>query len=149
VDRDRRWQAPARPKYQRAHSLSQGTGFESPYGVFCAPEHVNQTLQSHGIEAWMRDLAAKAAPSQKFRAITKTVAHSGGQRLAAIDYTIVRVSGGQVEDVASYSIRVSNSAEHPLVTAAALRFSLSTAGQAVAARVPLPDVLTKPFSFAY
>lgn len=140
---------PRGPKYQRAHSLGQGTGFESPYGVFYAPEAVNQTLQNHGIEAYMRDLAAKAAPGETFRVLTKTTAHSGTWRLSAIDYTIVRVTGGQAEEVATYSIRVSSSAEHPLVTAGALQFSPTATGQAIAGRVPRPDVLTKSKSFQY
>lgn len=143
---------PPGPKYQRAHSLGQGTGFESPYGVFYAPEAVNQTLQNHGIEAYMRDLAATARPGETFRVLTKTTTHSGAKqtlRMSTIDYTIVRAAGGQVEEVATYSIRVTSSAKHPLVTAGALRFSPTAAGQAISGRVPLPDVLTKPFSFSY
>jgi hypothetical protein len=140
---------PPGPHYQRAHSLGQGTGFESPYGVFFAPEHVNQTLQNHGIEAYLRDLAARAQPGETFRVLTRSTPYPRTLRLATMDYTIVRVAGGQSEEVATYSIRVTGSAEHPLVTAGAIRFSPTAAGQAVMGRGPLPDVLTKPFSFAY
>jgi len=140
---------PAGPKYQRAHSLGQGTGFESPYGVFYAPEKVNQTLQNKGIEEYMRNLAAKAAPGETFRVLTKTTPHADTLRLARIDYSILRVAGGQREEVASYSIQVTSSKEHPLVTAEAIRFSQAAAGQALAGRVPPPDVLTKPFSYQY
>lgn len=143
---------PAGPKYQRAHTLGQGTGFESPYGVLYAPEAVNQTLQNHGIEAYMRSLAASAQPGETFRVLTKTVPHTGQmvtQRLATIEYSIVRVTGGQAEEVASYAIHVTSSAEHPVVTAAAMRFTPTAAGRAVAARVAPPDVLTKAFSFSY
>lgn len=140
---------PPGPNYQLAHSLGQGTGFESPYGVCYAPGRVNQTLQNHGIEAYMRRLAARAAPGEAFRVLTKTTVHPGTLRLATMDYTIVRVAGGQAQEVATYSIRVTSSAEHPLVTAGILQFSPTTAGQAVAGRVQLPRVLTRPFSFAY
>ena len=140
---------PPGPHYQRAHSLGQGTGFESPYGVLYAPEHVNQTLQNHGIEAYLRDLGAKAGPGETFRVLTRSAPYPRTLRLATMDYTIVRVAGGRAEEVATYSIRVTGSAEHPLVTAGAIRFSPTAAGQAVIGRAPLPDVLTKAFSFAY
>ena len=143
---------PAGPRYERAHSLGQGTGFESPYAILYAPEYVNQTLQNRGIETFLRDLAASAGPGETFRVVTTTTAHSRPKqtlRLATMDYTIVRVAGGKAEEVATYSIRVSASADHPLVTAGALTFSPTAAGQAVAGRVPLPDVISKPASFAY
>ena len=140
---------PTRPKYQRAHSLGQGTGFESPYGIFYAPERVNQTLQNHGIESYMARLAAMAAPGETFRVLTKTTPHGRTLRLATMDYSIVRVAGGQAAEVATYSIRVTGSKEHPVVTAGAIRFSPTAAGQAVAGRVRPPRVLTKPCSFAY
>ena len=140
---------PAGPGYERAHSLGQGTGFESPYGIFYAPREVNQTLQNRGIEAYMRDLAANAAPGETFRVVTSTTAHPRTLRLSGIDYSIVRVSGGRAEEVAAYSIRVTSSAEHPLVTATALRFSSTAAGQATAGRAAVPAVLTNPFRFQY
>jgi hypothetical protein len=140
---------PLGPGYERAHSLGQGTGFESPYGIFYAPRTVNQTLQNQGIEAYLRDLAANAAPGERFRVVTSTAAHPGTLRLSGIDYRIVRVSGGRADEVATFSIRVTSSAEHPLVTADALRFSPTAAGQATAGRIALPDVLRRPFSFQY
>jgi hypothetical protein len=140
---------PPGPKYERAHALGQGTGFESPYAIYYAPEYVNQTLQNRGIEAYMRELAASAAPGESFRVVTRSTAHPRTLRLATMDYTIVRVTGGQVEEVATYSIRVTASKAHPRVTADALRFSPTAAGQAVAGRVPLPDLLTAPASFTY
>jgi hypothetical protein len=141
---------PAGPGYERAHSLGQGTGFESPYGIFYAPEYVNQTLQNRGIEAYLRDLAANARPGESFRVVTRTMPHPGTLRLSGMDYSILRVSGGQAEEVATYSIRVSSSAEHPVVSAAAIRFSSTPAGQALAAgRVPLPPPITAPATFTY
>jgi hypothetical protein len=140
---------PAGPKYQRAHALGQGTGFESGYAIYYAPEYVNQTLQNRGIETYLRDLAANAAPGETFRVVTTSTPHKGTLRLATMEYSIVRVAGGQVEQVATYSLRVTGTKEHPLVTADPLRFSPTVAGQALAGRIPIPDVLTKPASFTY
>ena len=140
---------PAGPRYQRAHSIGQGTGFESPYGILYAPEYVNQTLQNHGIEAYLRDVAASAAPGETFRIVTTTRPHPRALRLASVDYTLIRINGGIAEEVATYSIQVGNSAEHPVVTAGALRFAPTPAGQALAARVPIPPILTGPASFTY
>jgi hypothetical protein len=139
---------PPGPNYQRAHSLGQGTGFESPYGVFYAPERVNQTLQNHGIESYLHDLAASSQPGETFRVVTRTTPHPFTLRLAAMDYSIIRVAGGSAAEVATYSIRVTASKEHPLVTAGPIRFNPTATAQAVAGRLPLPGVLTKPFSFA-
>lgn len=113
--------------------------------MFYAPETVNQTLQNRGIEAYLRDLAAQAQPGETFRVLTRSTPRPRSLYLATMDYTIVRVVGGQAEEVASYSIQVTGSIEHPLVTAAAIRFSPTAAGRAVIGRVPLPDVLTKPW----
>ncbi len=140
---------PVGPKYERAHSLGQGTGFESPYGLYYAPQYVNQTLQNQGVETYMRQLAAIAKPGETFQVVTNTLAHPASLRLAGIDYSIVRVVNGKAEQIASYTIRVSNSAEHPLVTATALQFSSTPAGQAVRGSTSAPDILKKPVSFAY
>jgi hypothetical protein len=140
---------PARPNYQRAHSLGQGTGFESPYAILYAPEYVNQTLQNHGIERYLRDLAASASPGETFRIVTTTRPFPLTRRLASIDYTLIRVTAGGAEQVASYSIRVTGFAGLPVITADALRFANTPAGRAVATRVPIPPVLRAPARFAY
>jgi Bacterial toxin 4 len=138
---------PAGPGYERAHSLGQGTGFESPYGIFYAPRAVNQTLQNNGIEKYMRSLADIAAPGETFRVLTKTKAHADSLRLARIDYTILRVTGSHAVRVATYFIEVTSSSDRPLVTANPIQFT--AAGQDVRRRVRPPDVLTGWFWHKY
>jgi hypothetical protein len=141
----------ADPSFQRAHTLGQSTGFESPYGILYAPDAVNQALQNHGIEAYLRNVVAGARADETFRVLTATRPHPGTSRLATIDYTLVLVNraGGQVEEIASYSIVISNSAEHPVVTAGTLRFAPTSTARALATRFPVPPRLTAPARFAY
>jgi hypothetical protein len=91
----------------------------------------------------MRNLADTAAPGEIFRVLTKTKAHARTLRLERIDYSILRVAGGRRVEVATYFIEVTESDDHPKVTAGPIRFT--PAGQALAGRVPPPDVLTKEF----
>jgi hypothetical protein len=140
---------PAGPKYERAHTSGQGTGFESPYAIYYAPEYVNQTLQNQGIETYLRDITAGAAPGESFRVVTRTQPHPDTLRLATIDYRILRQTGDRVEEIASYSIVVSSSAEHPVVSAGVLRFAPTSTGRAMATRFTIPPPLTGPASFAY
>ncbi|MET8997648.1 polymorphic toxin type 4 domain-containing protein [Amycolatopsis sp. NPDC004169] len=140
---------PSGPSYERAHTLGQGTGFESPYGIFYAPEFVNQRVQNEGIEAYLRTVAAGAHPGETFRVFTKVRPHPDTLRLATIDYRLVRVDQAGAEEVASYSIVVSSSAEHPVVTAGALRFAPTSTGRAMATRFPIPPQLTMDARFAY
>jgi hypothetical protein len=66
-----------------------------------------------------------------------------------MEYSIVRVSGGKSEEIASYVISVTASADHPLVTAGTLQFAQTPVANQVAGRVSVPGVLTQPYSFAY
>jgi len=141
---------PAGPKYQRAHTAGQGTGFESPYGILYAPEFVNQTLQNDGIETFLRGVVSGARTDETFRVLATTRPHPGTLRLATIDYTLVLVNRtGGVEEIASYSIAVSRSAEHPVVTATSLRFAPTATARSVATRFPIPPQLTRPARHAY
>jgi hypothetical protein len=131
--------------WERAHALGQGTGFESPYALWYAPEYVNQVLQNQGIEEFMRRLAAGAGPDETFRVLTSTVPHAGTRRLANMEYTIVKVAGGRTETVAFYAIAVGNDAPFT-VTAAPIRFATTPAGQAARNTVSIPDVLRQAIS---
>lgn len=134
---------PPGPRYERAHSLGQGTGFESPFGIRYAPRYVNQNLQNHGIEKYMRRLAASARPGESFRVLTSTTSHSGTLRLRGIDYRIQRIVGGQVTEFASYSIRVGGTAANPVVSAARLRFGTGSGVAARARGVRVPSILQR------
>jgi hypothetical protein len=132
---------PAGPNYQRAHSLGQSTGFESPYAIYYAPEYVNQTLQNHGIETYMRNLVAHQQAGESLRVITETQAHPLSRRLSNISYRIEVVIGGKPYGIAEYTISVSNSRRHPVVTADALRLASNAIATAIAERAPIPPVL--------
>ena len=137
---------PPGPRYERAHSLGQGTGFESPFGIRYAPRYVNQSLQNHGIEKYLRRLASSAGPGESFRVLTNTTTHAGSLRLRGIDYRIQRVVGGQVTEFASYSIRVGGTAANPVVQAARLRFGAGAEVVARARSVRLPSILQRDVS---
>jgi hypothetical protein len=81
--------------------------------------------------------------------LTTSRAHPLTRRLAGIDYQIVRVANRQAELAATYTIEVSASREHPLVTAKPLLFSSSDAGQTLRQRGGVPPVLRSPVSFAH
>jgi hypothetical protein len=57
---------PAGPRYERSHTLGQGTGFESSYGIYDAPAFVNQELQNRGIEDYMRQWRSLRGKSRGF-----------------------------------------------------------------------------------
>ena len=134
--------------WERAHALGQGTGFESPYALWYAPEYVNQVLQNQGIEEFMRRLAAGAGPDETFRVLTSSVPHSGTRRLANMEYTVVKVAGGRTETVASYAIAVGSDPPFT-VTAAPIRFATTPAGQAARTAVNIPGVLMQPISVTH
>jgi hypothetical protein len=74
---------------ERAHTLGQGTGFESPFGIYFAPREVNQTIQNNNIEEVMRGLRDTARPGESFSVSTITTPHWGTLRLKEVRYRIV------------------------------------------------------------
>lgn len=137
---------PSRPRYQRAHTEGHITGEESPYDIRMAPEYVNQTLQNHGIETYMDRLGKAARPGEQFRRLAAVRTRPRSPYLGSIDYRIVRISAGRLEDVATYSIQISGFAEFPRVTAGPLRFAATADGRDVAGRVQIPQILTTAVS---
>ena len=61
-----------RPGYHRAHSLGQGTGFESPFAIPYAPAKVNLAIQNDGIEEFLRGLRDQGPPGMRFHVVTET-----------------------------------------------------------------------------
>jgi hypothetical protein len=102
------------PRYagmERAHTLGRGTGFESPFGIFYAPRHVNQEIMNNGIEEFMRGLRDTAAPGEQFYVSTFTAAHAPTRRLREVHYRIeVSRAGGSREVLFEYGITVGNDA---------------------------------------
>ena len=92
----------------RAHSLGQGTGFESPFGIYYAPAEVNLTIQNNGIEAMLRALRDAALPGETFHVRTRTTPHPQTLRLKEIRYEVsVSRGGGQPDLLFEYRIEVS------------------------------------------
>lgn len=140
---------PPGPKYERSHSLGQGTGFESPYAVWDAPSYVNQALQNQGIEEFMRRLHAHRKPSETFRVVARSQAHPGTTRLSEIHYRIQSVRPSSVSDVAEYRIRITGTEAHPVVTAEPITFADNPVAQAVKSEVPQPPIITQAVHVAF
>jgi hypothetical protein len=96
---------------ERAHTLGQGTGFESPFAIFYAPREVNQIIQNNGVEELLRGLNSSALPGETFHVSTLTKPHLGTQRLAEIRYRVeVKRGGGSPEFLFEYQITVGREA---------------------------------------
>jgi len=95
---------------ERAHSLGQGTGFESPFGIRSAPKLVNQLLQNQGIEELIRTLhASLKASGNKVRVKTRTKTHNASLRLKEITYKLeITTSKGKAVPLFEYAIEVGN-----------------------------------------
>jgi hypothetical protein len=100
---------------QRAHTLGQGTGFESPFGIYYAPEEVNQIIQNNGIEEFFRGLQESARYGESFEVSTLTTAHPGSLRLKEIRYEVRLVRNGKKDFMFEYVINVGD-VPNPTVT---------------------------------
>ncbi|MEB3216077.1 MAG: DUF4157 domain-containing protein [Nostocales cyanobacterium 94392] len=136
---------PTGPRYERSHTLGQGTGFESPYGIYDAPGYVNQTLQNNGIESYLRQMAAAPPPGTSYRVVTSTSPiYIGGlptRRLGNMTYRVEVVINGEVHPFFEYTIQVSGSVDHPQITASPITFANNPIAQSHRQRVPMPDIL--------
>jgi hypothetical protein len=101
---------------QRAHTLGQGTGFESPFGIFYAPAEVNQIIQNNGVEELLRGFRDKALNGEAFHVSTLTSAHPGGLRLKEIRYRVEVARGGKKDFLFEYVISVGNDVPNPTIT---------------------------------
>jgi hypothetical protein len=100
---------------ERAHTLGQGTGFESPFGILLAPREVNQIIQNNGIEELLRGLQASAHSGEAFHVSTLTVPHPGTSRLKEIRYRVELSRNGKKDLLFEYLINVGD-VPNPLVT---------------------------------
>jgi len=103
---------------ERAHSLGQITGWESPYGIYYAPSKVNQTLQKNGIESFLVQLNKSLPADDAVSIATRTVPHHGTLKLKEIVYRIELKSGaGKSGLLFEYKINVASSKlPNPAVT---------------------------------
>ncbi len=96
---------------ERAHTLGQGTGFESPFGILLAPAEVNQIIQNDGIEELLRGLRDAARGGERVHLSTLTRAHWGTSRLAEMRYRVsVSRGSGSPEFLFEYRITVGRDA---------------------------------------
>lgn len=95
---------------QRAHTLGQGTGFESPFGIYHAPEEVNQIVQNNGLEEMFRGLRDSAVPGEHFTVSTLTSAHPNSLRLKEVRYEVSVMRGGRKDFMFEYVIIVGDGA---------------------------------------
>jgi len=97
---------------ERAHTLGQGTGFESPFGLFFAPREVNQVIQNNGIEEFFRGLQESARPGEFFEVSTMTTAYPGTLRLKEIRYRVNLARNGKKDFMFEYVINVGDDVNH-------------------------------------
>jgi Domain of unknown function (DUF4157)/Bacterial toxin 4 len=113
-------------KYERAHSFGQGFGFESPYGLWYAPQFVNQRMQNEGIESYIRRLRDLLPAGQQLVVTTETAAFPGTRRLKSIKYKASVVGGGTRTEVFSFEIHVGGTRDVPVTTNVPLAYSNHT-----------------------
>jgi hypothetical protein len=131
--------------WERAHSLGQGTGFESPFGLRYAPSFVNQRLQNEGVELLMRQLVGLRDANTSFRVITRTTTHADGLRLAEMSYRVEVLSGGQAHHFFDYRIRVDGTPPFR-ITAQPISFANNPVALAQRGRVSVPERLSQSIS---
>ena len=101
---------------ERAHTLGQGTGFESPFGIYYAPREVNQIIQNNGIEEFLRGLRDNAATGETFHVATLSTPHPDSVRLQEIRYRVEISRNGRRDFMFEYVINVGNDVPNPTVT---------------------------------
>ncbi|NMO55178.1 hypothetical protein HH310_28835 [Actinoplanes sp. TBRC 11911] len=90
---------------QRAHGAgSPGLGFDAVYGVVHAIARINNWLENHGVEAWVRRLRDNAPPGVEYVWTTRT--RKSGQSLADRQYHISAVAEGKVHDLYTIDLTV-------------------------------------------
>lgn len=101
----------------RAHTLGQGTGFESPFGILYAPAEVNLIIQNNGLEEYFRGIQAAVPTGERVHVVTRTRAHPRTQRLREIRYRVEVDRGGERREwLFDYVIEVGNDVPNPTVT---------------------------------
>jgi hypothetical protein len=115
--------------WHRAHSQGQGTGSESPHGIFYAPPEVNLAYQNSGIEARIREIFRITPPEYELTLTTVTKPHPGAegkpsQRLASIEYKIEISKPGEPRKylVLEADIKVQDVIDKPKVEVSAQSF---------------------------
>lgn len=102
--------------YQRCHSQGQGTGHESALGIFYAPKKLNQEIQNHGIEKYLRELVEENSGSGwELRLLTVATPHPGTELLANLEYEVHAWSGNDFRLLFGISISISSNISDPKI----------------------------------
>jgi hypothetical protein len=104
--------------WHRAHSQGAGLGNEMKEGIVYAPGKVNQGLQNHGIEKYIRDIRDQLSSDAKLLLTTETKAHSD-LRLEYINYKLEAESNDQRTRLFEASIEVENKLNDPKISISA------------------------------
>ena len=102
--------------YHRAHSLGQGTGFESPFAIPYAPAKVNLAIQNDGIEEFLRGLRDQGPPGMRFHVVTETKYRPRSLDLDEITYRIEVSQGGRRSEFFEFNIKVSGPPHAPRIS---------------------------------
>jgi len=105
-----------RTGYHRAHTLGQGTGFESPFAIPYAPAKVNLAIQNDGIEEFLRGLRDEAPAGAHFHLRTETHMRPGSLDLDSITYRIEASQGGRRAEFFEFDIKVTGPPDSPTIT---------------------------------
>jgi hypothetical protein len=105
-----------RAGYHRAHTLGQGTGFESPFAIAYAPAKVNLAIQNDGIEEFLRGLRDQGPPGMRFHVVTETLFRPGSLDLGDITYRIEVSHGGRRMDFFEFDIKVTGPRHSPRIS---------------------------------
>ncbi|MEO0442264.1 MAG: DUF4157 domain-containing protein [Pseudomonadota bacterium] len=105
-----------RKGHHRAHTLGQGTGFESPFAIPYAPAEVNLAIQNDGIEEFMRGLRDEAPAGAHFHVRTETHMRPGSLDLESITYRIEVSQGGRRAEFFEFDIQVAGTPDQPKIS---------------------------------
>lgn len=102
--------------HHRAHTLGQGTGFESPFAIPYAPARVNLAIQNDGIEEFLRGLRDEAPAGTHFHVRTETHMRPGSLDLESITYRVEVSQGGRRAEFFEFDIQVGGTPDNPVIS---------------------------------
>jgi len=90
---------------QRAHGAgAPGLGFDAGYGIAHALARINNWIENHGLEKWVRDLRDNAPPGVEY--VWSTSTRKRGQKLAQRQYTISAIVDGKMHELYAFEVSV-------------------------------------------
>jgi hypothetical protein len=90
---------------QRAHGAgAPGLGFDVGYGVAHALARINNWIENHGLEQWVRNLRDNAPPGVEY--VWSTSTRKRGQKLAQRGYTISAIADGKLHELYAFELSV-------------------------------------------